>query len=150
LIGTGDNCFETALGQSAVADLSPAGSANRPAFANAKRWEVVIQHEFLAVLFTQTVDALFVADSSKRGCDQSLGFTAGEDSGAVRSRQNADLTSDIAQLPRIPAVDALAFEDQIAHNPLFQGLESSGDLLGSILGLAVFRQEFGGHAIAQL
>src|SRR4029077_1674855 len=41
LIRTGDDGLETALGQSAVADLSPARSANRPALAHAKRREVV-------------------------------------------------------------------------------------------------------------
>ena len=79
-----------------------------------------------------------------------MGFAAREDSGAVRSRQHADFAGDVAQLPRIPTVDALAFEDQVANDAFFQGLESAGDLLGGILGLAVFRQELGGHALAQL
>ena len=44
-----------------MADLAPARAADRPAFADAERREVVIEHELLAVFVDQAVDALLVA-----------------------------------------------------------------------------------------
>ena len=58
LVGAWDHRLETAFGQGAVADFAPARPADRPAFTDRKGREVVVEHEFLAVLLDQTVHAL--------------------------------------------------------------------------------------------
>src|SRR5262249_8098335 len=69
-IDTGDDGFEAALGQGAVADFTPARPADRLALADAVGWEVVIQHELFAVLVGQAIHALLVAGRAERGGDQ--------------------------------------------------------------------------------
>ncbi len=106
-----------------MADLAPARPADRPAFAHAVGGKVVIEHELLAVLVQQPFDALLVGDGAESGDHQRLRLAALEDGRPMYSRQRPDLARDIAQLFVRPAVDALAFEDQIAHDALFQVLE---------------------------
>ncbi len=127
-----DDGLEAAFGQGAVADLAAAGAAIGPAFADAERREIVIEHEFLADLVGQAVDALLVAGGAQRGGDQGLRFAAGEQGGAVRARQDADFAGDGPQILRRPAVDAFAFEDQVANDAFFEGLEGMADLFGRV------------------
>src|SRR5205823_6162577 len=77
----------------------------------------------LAVLVHQPVDALLVAGGAQGGGDQGLRLAALEDGRAVRPRQVAHLAPDGPHLLEPPAVDALALEDQVAHDPLLQGRE---------------------------
>ena len=72
VIGRRDDGLEAALGQGAVADLAPAGAANGPAFADAERREVVVEHELLAVLVDQAIDALLVAGGAQRRSSPAL------------------------------------------------------------------------------
>src|SRR5262249_19166811 len=76
-----------------------------------------------------------------RGRDQGLRFATGEDGRAVRPRQHADFTRDVAKLPRVAAVHAHPFEDQVADDALFEVFEGRGDLLRRMSRLAVFGKE---------
>ena len=66
LVGIGHDRLDAALGQRAVADLAPAGAADRPHSPTRERREVVVEHELLAVLVDQAVDALLVAAGAER------------------------------------------------------------------------------------
>ena len=83
--------IDAAFRQGAVADFAASGSTNRTHFTDGKGREVVIEHEFLRILFGQTVNALFVAGGSQRHRDQCLGFAPLEDSRSMGPWQNADM-----------------------------------------------------------
>ena len=93
LLRAGDHGLEAALGQGPVADLAPAGPADRTALADAEGREIVIEHELLAVFVDQAVDALLVAAGAEGGGDEGLGFAAGEEGRAMGARQNAHFAS---------------------------------------------------------
>src|ERR1700690_4309729 len=99
-----------------MAYLAAAGPAVGATFADAERREILIQHELLAYLIRQAVDALLVAGGAQCGSYQRLRFAAGKQGGAVRARQNADLARDRPQIARGPTIDALAFQDQVADD----------------------------------
>ena len=128
---------------SAVTDFRRPGSADRAALAHRERWEVVVQHELLAELVRQPIDALLIAGGAQRRRHQRLCLAALEDGRSVRSRQHADLTGDRPNLLVVPAVDALAFEDQVADHLFLKGLESAGHLPRLVLRLLVLVQQVG-------
>ena len=111
------------LGQGAVADLAPAGPANRPDLADGERRHVVVEHELLAVLVHDAVDPLLVGGGAEDGGDQRLGLAALEEGRAVGPGQEADLAVDRPQVARAAAVGPLAVEDQLADDPLLDGRE---------------------------
>ena len=86
-----------AFSQRTVTDLAATWATDRAAFANRKRWEVVIEHELLAVLFNQAIDALFVATGSKSHRYESLSFTALKNRRTVCARQHVGLALDRPQ-----------------------------------------------------
>src|SRR5207249_9514484 len=102
-----------------------------------------------AVLLPQPVHALLVAGRAQRRGDQGLRLAAGEDGRAVRPRQHADLASNLAELLRVAAVDADAFQDQVADDALFQGAEGGRDLFRRVLRLAGFGDELGVNLVAE-
>ena len=65
-----------------------------------------MQHEAVAVFTHQGVDDLLVLLGTKRGNNQSLGFTTREQGAAVRARQHAQANLDGAHGTRVAAVDA--------------------------------------------
>src|SRR5580700_2892343 len=77
---------ERALRESAVADFAATGAAQELHFADAERWEVVMQHEAIElVLLEEQVQALhvFLGTEGERG--ESLRFAAGEESRTVHA-----------------------------------------------------------------
>ncbi len=66
----------------------------------------------------------------------------------MRPRQHADLADDRPDLLGVAAVDALAFQDQVADDALFQGVERGRHLLRRVLRLLVLRQVLGDDALA--
>src|SRR5262249_32637657 len=134
--------LEAALSQSPMADLASTGTANGPAFSDAERRKVVIQHELLAVLFNKAVDALFITNGTECRRDHGLGFAACENSGAVRSWQHSDLARDRPELIHGSAIDSLAFQNQVADHALLEAFECCGDLLRRVIARPVLRDEF--------
>jgi hypothetical protein len=91
-----------------------------------------MQHEMLAELALQRVDDLLVLAGAEGGDTERLGLAAGEQSGAVGARQDADLGDDGADGLGVPPVDAQAgIEDGVADD----------------VGLQVLEQAFGGGGI---
>ena len=103
-VSSGSTAAESALGQSAVADLAASGAAQECNFANRERREVVVQHEALLGFAFEGLQALHVVAGAQRGGDQRLGFAAGEDGRTVGARQHADFDPDIADLVELAAV----------------------------------------------
>src|SRR5207244_8602327 len=126
LVRTRSDRFEAALGEGAVADFTPARPPDRTALADAEGWKVIVQHEFLAVLLTQTVDALFIADGPQRGGHQGLRLAASKDSRSVSARQDADFAGDPPQLAERTAVNPFAFKNQVPNHALLESLEGRG------------------------
>ena len=107
------------LGEVAVADVAPAGAAHGLVLAGAVGREVVVVEVALLGLGADRVDPLDVRGRAERGDRQGLGLAAGEQAGAVRTRQQADLDRDRADLVGVAAVHADALvEDELADDLL--------------------------------
>src|SRR6185437_2105983 len=107
-------------------NLAAAGAAHEPYFSHTERREIVVQHEALGG-FAQVehFDPLLVILGAKRGRDQSLRFTAREDGGAVRARQNPYFAGDGANLIERPAIRAATiFQHLVTEDPLLKIIES--------------------------
>ncbi len=127
---------DTALGETAMADLAPLRRSDSAGLADAERREVVMHHEGLAPLALDGIDDLSVAAGAERRDHQRLGLAAGEQRRAVGARQHADAGGDVTHRGRIAAVDAsLAGEYPAAHDLLLQTREGRDDL--ALLPLAV-------------
>src|SRR5207247_5759786 len=72
-----------------------------------------------------------------------------KDRRAVSARQDADFAGDGAEVLDAAAVDALAFENQIADDAFLHPAEGGGDLLGRVLARALGRDVLGIDAVAQ-
>ncbi len=108
-----------------------------------------MQHEGLLELLAQTLDVLRVLLGSQGRGDQSLGFPAREQRGAMRARQKAHLAGDLPDVLGGPPVDAPAcVQHQLAQMLLLGRLVDFLDL-GVTLGkfcLGYF-QDFAPHRI---
>src|SRR5258707_1343737 len=118
-------------------DFASAWPADRLALANAERREVVIEHELLSVLFTQPVHALLIARGAQCRGHQRLRFAALEHGGAVGPGQNADFASDRPNLLGTAAINAFAFEDEVANHAFLEHFEGTSNLLRGVLTLTV-------------
>src|SRR5205823_5484203 len=87
-----------ALGESTMADLTPAGAAHKRHFSNGERRKVVVQHEALLGFAFEGFQPLLVVGGAQCSGDQRLSLAAGEDGGAVRARQDSDFNPDVADL----------------------------------------------------
>ena len=129
---------ERAFGESAVADFAPRRCAQKFGFAGRERREVVMKHEFLETLAEQRVDLLLVRRSAERDGRERLGLAAGEDRGAVHSREHLHLGAELANVGRFAIVDTLVVvEDRHAHaraHEVVAGVDNFFRALGKLLG----------------
>ena len=116
---------ESALGQRAVTDFAPSGSAQELYFAHRERREIVVQHEPLEhVLLEQQIEPLLVFFRSQRRGRQRLRLAAGEKSRAVRAGQHAHFAGDLANLIERAAIGTPAANQHVvAEDALAQPLE---------------------------
>ena len=96
---------ERALGERAVSDLAPAGSAQELHFADRERREVVVQHEPAVRLALDGFDLLLVVRRAERHGDERLRFAAREHRRAVHAGQHADFGPDRPDLVELAAVE---------------------------------------------
>src|SRR5207237_8215054 len=89
---------DRALGERAVADLTPARTAHHAHFTDGERREVVVMHVALRVDGRERVDDLLVPARPERRDRHNLWLTAGEDGRAMRPRQNSDLDRQLADV----------------------------------------------------
>ena len=101
-----------------MADLSPAGPADRANLADREGGHVVVEHELLAVFVHDAVNPLLVGGCAQHGRDQSLCLAALENRRTVGAGQEADLAPDRPQVARAASVGPLAFENQLTNDPL--------------------------------
>src|SRR5262245_26954826 len=121
-------------------DLAPARSLDAAALADTVGREVVVEHQLLAELVLQAIDALLVAGGAQRRGDDGLRLAALEESRAVHARPDADLAVERADLLVGAAVDAFALEDGVANDMLLQQREGRLDLIERVWrGLVAFR-----------
>src|SRR5208282_4025691 len=112
-----------ALGERSVADLAASGATHEADFSHGERGKVVVQHEALLGFAFKALETLHVVAGAKRGGNQRLGFTAGEDGAAVRARQNAGFDPDLANLVEgAPVGTVLVIDHLVAENALTQNL----------------------------
>ncbi len=125
----GHHTLKGALGQLAVTNFATARTADAAHFADGPAREIVVQHEPPELFAGQLVEALFVAARAERRGHDRLGFTAREQGGAVRARQDADFDRDGADFVQGAAVHArLGLDDLLAHDALLDGVKRSGNV----------------------
>ncbi len=81
-----------------MADLATANAGHTADFANGERREVVVQHEATLLLAFVAFETLHVVGGAEGCADESLGFAAGKERGAVDSGENADFDAEVADL----------------------------------------------------
>src|SRR5262249_47869626 len=124
-----DDRLDPALGERTVADLAPPGTADRSHLADAEGREVVVQHVRLPRLTFQLLDALFVALRAEGRHRQRLRLAAGEETRAVRAREQADFHRHLADLVRPPAVRSHPFgEHHLAQLVALEGVQDLADV----------------------
>jgi hypothetical protein len=119
IIWIGQDCLERTLGEHPVPDLASSRTTIGLALADREGWEVVVEHEFLAVLIHQPVDSLFVARCSERHGDEGLGLTSLEQCGSMGARQQIRFAMDRTQALGVPPVASGSSQDQIANDLVF-------------------------------
>src|SRR5262249_8282230 len=103
----------------AMPDLPPPWRAQSTGFACGIGREVVMEHEVFAILAFERVDDLLVL-ARPQGCySQRLCFAAGEQRGAVRARQNADLAGYRPNAAGVAAVDPTPVAQNSAPDDVF-------------------------------
>ena len=68
---------------------------------------------------SKQLNALLIVLGAERGGDQGLGFSAGEQRGAVRARQHADFDVDLADLVEFAAVGTAAVLEHLFAEDAF-------------------------------
>ena len=91
---------ERPAGQVAVADVAARGAAHELRLAHREGREVVVEQERVLALALVLLDDLGVVGGAEGRGHQGLGLAAGEERGAVRAGQEADLAGDRADLRR--------------------------------------------------
>ncbi len=143
----GQHAVQRAPCQLAMADFATARRAEAADFADRIRREVIVQHEVLVAEATETIDHLLAVTRTERAGRDRLGLSAGEQSRAVRARQEVDFRNDRTDRLGVAAVDAAAFlEDRGADDV---GLKLLHQLEAGEIGLGIAFLEVG-HAVARL
>ena len=143
LLLAGEDGFDGAPCECAVADLAAADAGHTSNFTNGERREVIVQHEAALLLALVALHALCVVGGAERGGDERLGFAAGEERGAVHAGEDAGLDRDLADLVEGAVIGADAVvENLVAEDLLAEQLEVLAELLGSIriIGRELFLQ----------
>src|SRR5262249_26565016 len=128
---------QRALGERAVADLTPAGAAHEADFADREGREVVVEHETLPLFALEALDLLRIVGGPERARDERLRLAAREDGRAVRPRQHAGLDLDRAHLVELAAVEAHAVRQHFLAQDLFLQLLEDRLRVGLALDLAL-------------
>src|SRR5205085_3973519 len=109
--------LQRAAGEVAVADLAPGRAAQELHLPDRERREVVVEHEALEGLALEVLDLLRLLWRAEGDGDEGLGLAAGEDRGAVRARERAEVDRDRADLLERTAIEALLLvEDDVAED----------------------------------
>src|SRR5438874_10041281 len=100
-----------------MADLAASRAAHKSNLSNAKRREIVVQHEALrGFRGIEQLDALFIVLGAKRSGHQRLGFTAREDCGTVSTREHVYFTGNRPDLIECTTVRAaMIFQHLVAE-----------------------------------
>ena len=131
LVGARHHGSNAALGQTAVTDFAALRATHHAGLADAVWREVVVQHEAIGAVAGQLVDVLGVTLGTQGCNDHGLGFTTGEQGGAVGTRQYAGGDGQGADHLRIATIDTrLATNDATTDDAAFQAVELFADLLG--------------------
>ena len=107
---------QSTLGQSAMADFTALGRTHAAHFARGKGRHVVVQHEAVFKLASQSVNALGIALGTQSGNHQSLGFTAGEQGRAMGAGQHRIADFNRAHGAGVAAIDARLASQNLATN----------------------------------
>ena len=133
-----DHRLERALRERTVADVAPLRAAHEARLPDRVRREVVVVHVAAVGLERQVVDPLALLRGAERERREHLRLAAREQAGAVRTRVDADLDLDRADLLGAAAVGApLVDRDLLADEVLVDRL---GGLLDVALRQAVLRR----------
>ncbi len=135
-----------APGELAVPDFAPAGRPHAAGFADRIGGEVVVEQEPLLIGPVQRIDILLVLAGAERGDDQSLRFSAGEQSRAMGAGEHPDFGQDRAHGGQVPPVDAaLVVENVPAHHLGLGFVERLRDLAWRKFRLGARGRERGEH-----
>ena len=111
--------------QLAVADFATPGEAKTAGFANGIRREIIVQHEMLAIIFSQAIDDLLVLARTQCCRHQGLGLATRKQGGTVRSGKDTDLGGNRSNRLGVATVNAATgFQDIATNDILLQALEN--------------------------
>src|SRR5206468_8802501 len=120
----GPDRLDRALGEGAVADVTPRRRAEASHLSHRERREVVVEQEVAVRLALQRLDLLLVVLSAQRGRYERLRLATGEQRRAVRPRQVSGLDRDRPDLVRLAAVQPeILLDDHPAQLGRLRGLE---------------------------
>ena len=120
---------QSTLGQAAMTDFTALGRTEAASFACGKGRHVVVQHEAVFKLASQGINALGIAVCAQCGHHQSLGFTTGEQAGAVGAGQHAVADFNGTHGAGIAAINAgLTSQNLAAHDAGFDVEQHAFDL----------------------
>src|SRR5690625_487619 len=97
-----------------MADLTAARRSHAPRLAYGIGWEVVVQHEMLAVFTFQRIDDLLILAGSQGGGNQRLGFASGKERRTMGPRQDPRLAHDLADGFGVASVDTRLSSQNLA------------------------------------
>ena len=113
-----------------MSDLTPSGAAHGARLSNTVAREIIVVQIMLRRLGSKPVDNLFISDRAERGDGEHLCLTSCKESGAMRARQNTNLTADRAHLIKRTAVRTdLLVRDHMTDDPLFDLIENLRNFL---------------------
>src|SRR6266849_10704182 len=91
-----------------MSNLATSGRSHALHFAGAVGWEVVMMHESLSDFGHEAVDILGFSRATKRDNRENLRLTAGEQSRAMRARQETHFARDWANCREVASVGSMA------------------------------------------
>ena len=108
-----------------------------------------MQHKVFAICAFQRIDKLLIIARAQSGHDQSLGFTAREQAGAMGARQHTDFRHNRAHIGKAATVNTFfRIKNTATHNVTFQTLKGTGNGI-FLVRAGIIGNKLGGHHIAQ-
>ena len=128
LLFIGYNRYQSSFSQGPMTYLPAAWAAHRFGFSRAVRREIIMVDITFRFFNTQSIQTLFLTHGAQGGNRKDLGLSAGEQSGAMRTRQIAHFTAYLSDFIQLASVNPFAFlQHHLAHDLFQHSIQLSAD-----------------------